>query len=73
MDSCTCFHWSSSHVNGSGRCREKDSYALPCQCPGFEHDTNTDEHPDDDWSESEPDQSQSTTMVVASLRRRAEA
>jgi hypothetical protein len=43
------------HVNTTGRCRERDSYLQPCECPSFEHDVNTDEHPDDDFNEFDPD------------------
>ena len=58
LDFCTCFHAAVSHVNGDGRCRDDDSYGLPCGCPSFEHDPNLDEKalgPDDDWDPSNPD------------------
>jgi hypothetical protein len=55
FDVCTCSHGIADHVHSRGRCRERDSYRLPCECPSFEHDPNDDERPDSDWNEFEPD------------------
>lgn len=46
-DTCTCFHDSTEHVRGTGRCKGTDSYDCPCACPSFEHDTNLDNDFDD--------------------------
>jgi hypothetical protein len=54
-DPCSCGHTAARHVNTTGRCRERDSYSQPCECPSFEHDVNTDEHPDDDFNMFDPD------------------
>lgn len=40
-DWCTCFHLDTQHDDLTGPCEAEDSYGLPCQCPSFEHDPNT--------------------------------
>jgi hypothetical protein len=46
-DSCLCGHQPVEHVNSTGRCRARDSYEQPCECPSFERDPNLDDDPDD--------------------------
>jgi hypothetical protein len=57
-DPCSCRHTDDAHHQRTGRCLGIDSYGLPCQCPSFEHDVNTDEHEDDDFNEFDPDNEQ---------------
>ncbi len=55
---CTCGHWASDHIRRTGRCREKDSYRLPCDCRSFERDPDgigEDPPLDADWNQFEPD------------------
>jgi hypothetical protein len=38
VDYCVCDHKSAEHVDGSGRCRRRDSDGEHCGCTVFEHE-----------------------------------
>ena len=36
LKECECFHLPSQHIGKGGRCKQKDSYGMPCECPSYQ-------------------------------------